>query len=187
MTAFLNPPLTARDGVTLSVLLPGRVSCPRPGKQDVRSLDDQHDIQMRWLAEHTDLATQITVIAGSGSGEILDREEYQQLLQQIVSGKHDLLLVEDLGRIVRRVDAFKVCELCEDFRVRLIAINNHGVDTAQPGWRDVAFFVSYFYEKDNRDKSLRLKERLRSRFLTGGALPCPIFGYPRWCWPRSRS
>jgi hypothetical protein len=72
-----------------------------------------------------------------------------------------------------------VCELCEDHGVRLIAINNHGVDTDQPGWRDAAFFASFFYEKDNRDKSLRIKERLRSRFLDGGALPGRIYGYAK--------
>ena len=173
----LQPPLLPRNGHTLRVLLPGRVSDPRPGKQDLRSLDDQQDIQRRWLDRHTDLPTDITVVAGSGSGELLEREEYQRLLASIESGQYDLVLTEDLGRIVRRVNAFYVCELCEDHGVRLIAINNHGVDTVQPGWRDAAFFASFFYEKDNRDKSLRIKERLRSRFLAGGAIRPPIFGY----------
>ena len=48
---------------------------------------------------------------------------------------------------------------------------------ARLGWRDAAFFASYFYEKENQDKSLRIKERLRARFLAGGALPNIIFGY----------
>ena len=177
MSAFLHPPLRPRDGQTLRVLLPSRVSDPRPGKQDLRSLDDQQGLQNRWLGEHTDLPIDITVVAGSGSGEILDRKEYQRLLDLIKSGTYDLVLPEDLGRIVRRVDAFHVCELCEDYGVRLIAINNYGVDTAQPEWRDAAFFVSYFYEKENRNRSLQIKGRLRSRFLAGGALRGPIFGY----------
>ena len=176
MITELHPPLTARDGHTLRVLLPSRVSDPRLGKQDLRSLDDQQDIQHRWLRQHTTLPIATTVIAGSGSGEMLDRAEYQRLIELIPSRTYDLVLPEDLGRIVRRVHAFHVCELCEDHDVRLISINNYGVDTALPGWRDAAFFASYFYEKDNRDKSLRIKERLRSRFLAGGALPGAIFG-----------
>jgi len=173
---FLQPPLVPRDGHTLRVVLPGRVSDPRPGKQDRRSLTDQEDVQRRWLEQHTNLPVDIEVVAGSGSGEILVRDEYVHLLDIIVTKKPDLILPEDLGRIVRRVHAFHVCELCEDHGVRLISINNHGVDTALPGWRDAAFFAAYFYEKDNRDKSLRLKERMRSRFMAGGALPGPIFG-----------
>ena len=174
----LQPPLRVRRGECLRVILPGRVSDPRPGKQDEeQSLGDQQDIQRRWLAAHTDLPLHIEVIAGSGSGELLDREEYERLLELIESEEYDLVLTEDLGRIVRRVHALLVCEHCEDHGTRLIAINNHNVDTAKPGWRDATFFASYFYEKDNADKSARLKERLRSRFLAGGALPGLIYGY----------
>jgi len=174
----LNPPLSPRNGHTLKVILPGRVSSPGPGKQNKeQSLGDQQDIQQRWLRRHTDLPVDVTVIAGSGSGELLEREEYKKLLRLIEYGEYDLVLTEDLGRIVRRTYAFIVCELCEDHDVRLIAINNHNVDTALRGWRDAAFFAAFFYEKDNRDKSDRLKERLRSRFLAGGALERRIFGY----------
>jgi len=176
----LSPPLVPRNGRTLKVILPGRVSAPGPGKQNKeRSLGDQQDIQQRWLDRHTDLPVESTVIAGSGSGsgELLERKEYAKLLELIESDQFDLVLTEDLGRIVRRVYAFVVCELCEDHNVRLISINNHNVDTARPGWRDAAFFASYFYEKDNSDKSARLKGRLRSRFLAGGALERRIFGY----------
>lgn len=177
MVSFLNPPLTPRSGNTLRVIFPQRVSSVAEGKQSLVSLDDQGDIQQRWLDSHTDLPLDISVVAGSGSGEILDRVEFVTLLEMIESGKYDLVLTEDLGRIVRRVAAYDVCELCEDHGVRLIAINNSGVDTATPGWRDAAFFAAFFYEKDNRDKSIRLKERLRARFLAGGALPRPIAGY----------
>jgi hypothetical protein len=41
MVAELKPPLIARKGHTLRVLLPCRVSDPGPGKQDIMSLADQ--------------------------------------------------------------------------------------------------------------------------------------------------
>lgn len=174
----LNPPLTARYGQTLKAIFPGRVSDPRPGKQNrEQSLGDQQSLQYRWLRQHTQLPFNITVVAGSGSGELLEREEYLRLKSLVSSSQYDLVLTEDLGRIARRVDAFHFCELCEDHGTRLIAINNHNVDTAKPGWRDAAFFNAYFYEKHNRDKSENLKERLRSRFLAGGALERLSYGY----------
>jgi hypothetical protein len=83
----LQPPLRPRNGHTLKVLMPGRVSDPRPGKQDKQSLDDQEDIQRRWLARHTEIPTEVTVVAGSGSGEILEREEYLRLLKATPSNK----------------------------------------------------------------------------------------------------
>lgn len=175
----LQPPLAPRDGRVLRILLPSRVSDLRPGKQSEQSLDDQQDIQRRWLNERTELPVEETVIAGSGSGENLSRQEYLQLLALIESRQFDLVLVEDLGRIVRRAHAFFVCELCEDHGTRLIAINNYGVDTALENWRDAAFFAAYCYERENADKSRRIKERLRARFLAGGALPDEIYGYIR--------
>lgn len=175
----LSPPLVPRNGNTLKVLLPARVSDPRPGKQDERSLRDQRDIQEKWLNDHCEVAFEVTVIAGSGSGELLDRAEFQDLIERVESRAYDLVLTEDIGRITRRVRAFHVCELCEDCETRLIAINNHGIDTARPGWRDAAFFASFFYERENRERSTRLKGRLRSQFLNGGALPDPIYGYTK--------
>jgi hypothetical protein len=49
----------------------------------------------------------------------------------------DLVLMEDLGRMMRDVDAVKLCEFCKDHDTRLIAINDH-VDTAQDNWEDMA-------------------------------------------------
>ena len=72
----LQPPLRPRDGRVLRVLSVRRVSDPGPGKQDVRSLDDQGALHDRWLREHTDLAYEVTVLQGSGSGESLERKEY---------------------------------------------------------------------------------------------------------------
>ena len=178
-SGLLDPPLQRRDGNTLRVILPGRVSDPRPGKQDIRSLADQETLQRRFLKHHTTLPLDVTVVAGNGKGEYLEREEYQHLLELIRSRRYDLVLTEDLGRIVRRTHAFNVCELCEDHDVRLISINNHGVDTAQPGWRDAAFFTAYFYEKENRDKSERIKGRLQAKFLAGGAIPKITYGYTK--------
>ena len=93
MLEFLNPPLTPRNGHTLEILVACRVSDPRPGKQDERSLDDQEVEHREWVKVHTDLPFNITVVAGSGSGEWLERDEYLQLIDLVGSRRFDLVLI----------------------------------------------------------------------------------------------
>jgi site-specific DNA recombinase len=169
MTFHLNPPLTAKNGHTLEVIIAGRVSDPGPGKQSILSLDDQESMHREWLIANTDLPFKVTVVAGSGSGEILDRDEYLRLLDLVGTGKYDLVLSEDLGRIVRRIYAHLFAEHCVDNGTRLISKNDH-VDTLVDGWEDRSIFSAWHHERSNRDTSDRIKRAHRGRFKNGGAL-----------------
>lgn len=60
--AALYPPLIPRNGHTLEVALPGRVSGPRKGKQDLRSLADQESMLRRWLEAHFSGPCNVTVV-----------------------------------------------------------------------------------------------------------------------------
>ena len=139
MIIYLNPPLTAKNGHSLEVIIAGRVSDPGPGKQSILSLDDQESMHMEWLKANTDLPFNVTVVAGSGSGEFLDREEYLRLLEMVETGQYDLVLTEDLGRIVRRIYAHLFAEHCVDHETRLISKNDY-VDTLVEGWEDRSIF-----------------------------------------------
>lgn len=174
--AGLNVPLRPRNGHTLRVISVRRVSDPGPSKQDIRSLDDQGALHEQWLNQNTSGAREVTVLAGSGSGELLERGEYLRLVSLVESDEYDVVLSEDLGRIVRRIHAHLFCELCADHGVRLIAINDH-VDTAEPGWQDRSIFSAWHHERSNRDTSERIKRTHRNRFLHGGTASLPIFGY----------
>ena len=176
MVSELKPPLTARNGHTLKVLLPCRVSDPGPGKQDIMSLADQEAMHRRWLSEHTSLPLATKVLAGSGSGECLERREYHQLIELIESNEFDLVVTEDLGRIVRRIHAHLLCELCVDHHVRLIACNDH-IDTLESGWEDRSIFSAWHHERSNRDTSDRIKRSHRNHFEQGRCLSLPIYGY----------
>ncbi|HZZ28269.1 MAG TPA: recombinase family protein [Pirellulales bacterium] len=171
-----QPPLIPRNGHTLEVLIPCRVSSPGAGKQDIRSNDDQQAELEKWLKGNIDLPFKITVLAGSGSGECLERAEYLQLMDLVESDHFDLVISEDLGRIVRRIHAHLFCELCIDHNTRLIALNDH-VDTAEDGWQDRSIFSAWHHERSNRDTSDRIKRTHRNRFLQGGTLPVQIYGY----------
>ena len=64
-----------RNGLKLKVIFVCRVSDTGPGKQDERSLDDQEAMYRRWMKDNVNAPYELTVIAGSGSGEYLEREE----------------------------------------------------------------------------------------------------------------
>ena len=167
--------LKPRNGLKLKVIFVCRVSDPGPGKQDERSLDDQEAMYRKWMKDHVKAPYEVTVIAGSGSGEYLEREEYQQLIELVVTRAIDLVLTEDLGRIIRRIHAHLFCELCVDCGTRLVAIIDH-VDTAERGWQDRSIFSAWHHERSNRDTSDRIKRTHLNRFDHGGCAPFEIYG-----------
>jgi len=173
MVARLDPPLSGRDGRRMRVLLICRISTE---SQDVKSLADQEASYRRWIDEHSDAPYEVTVIAGRGSGENLDRADYLRAVEHVESGDFDLVLTEDLGRICRRVQAHLFCEAAEDSGTRLIAINDH-VDTFHDDWRLNSFFAVMRHESYNRDTGKRIRRTLRNRFSQGGVFQVAIFGY----------
>jgi hypothetical protein len=173
MPAFLDPPLVARDGRTLRVLAVCRISTPN---QDQKSLADQEASYRSWITAHTNLPYELTVLAGQGSGESLDRDDYLHAIASVESRRYDLVIAEDLGRICRRVHAHIFCETCEDHDTRLIALNDH-VDTGREDWRLGSFFAVMRHETYNRDTGKRIRRTLRNRFGQGGVFQCPLFGY----------
>jgi DNA invertase Pin-like site-specific DNA recombinase len=172
---LLVPSLAPRRGRVLRVVGVARISTDH---QDEKSLADQEALYRRWLDEHYDGAFELKMIATRGSGERLDREELDVLYREIESRTIDLILAEDLGRIVRRVHAVLICEACEDDGVRLIAINDH-VDTGRPDWRVHSLFSSMRHEMYNKDTSGRIRRTQRNRFEQGGILRQPCFGYQK--------
>lgn len=173
MSQRLDPPLAPRDGKLLQVLGIARISTE---KQDERSLDDQQALYRRWLGEHCDGKYELTMIAGRGSGERLDRDEWLQAGQAVGSRRYDLVIAEDLGRIARRMDVLKFCEDAQDCDTRVFTINDH-VDTFQENWKPSAVFSSLHHETHNEDTSRRIRRSLRNRFTQGGVVQGLPYGY----------
>jgi site-specific DNA recombinase len=171
--SYLDPPLLPRNGRALSVLIIARISTIN---QDRRSLEEQVSLCKQYVAAHYKGAVTYHAISSQGSGEILDRKELLEAEARVESGSIDLVLLEDLARLCRRNRAIDFCELCEDHGTRFIAINDH-LDTAREDWRVMGLVTSFAHEDYNTKGSRRLKERLRERFKTGGALERIIFGY----------
>src|SRR5262245_31522305 len=138
-----------RRGSTLQVLVIARISTVH---QDARSLEDQAALCERYVRDRYAGAVDFVHIQGRGSGEALDRQDLRDAERAVESGRFDLVVVEDLGRICRRNRAVDFCEACEDAGTRLVAINDH-LDTADGGWRTHAFFASFRHELANKDTS----------------------------------
>lgn len=172
-SAYLHPMLKPRWENDLIVVFVVRISGPN---QDIKSLDDQKSLLLRWLRHHYDGPVRIKVIKSRGKGELLGRPELKRVRKVIRSGKADLILMEDLGRMVRRYRALEMCEQCEDSETRLIALND-SVDTFQEGWQSNSLFAIHRHEQANRDTSRRIKRTLLNRFLNGELLGPMIAGY----------
>ena len=156
-----------KRGNTLRVLNIARISGLN---QDERSNSDQDAYCRRHLEGEYSGPAEFTVIKGQGSGEYLDRRELLKAEELIQSGNFDLVICEDIGRIMRRMHAYLFCEMCEDNDTRLIAINDH-IDTSRDDWRLNAFFASFKHEMSNKDTSSRIRRTLRNRFdQYGGSL-----------------
>jgi site-specific DNA recombinase len=172
----LQHPVVPKDGVTVRALLPCRVSDPKPGKQDERSLADQAAMHTQWLKNNLDDPYEVKILEGRESGEWIERADYLELIELVETGEYDLVLTEDLGRIIRRIHAHLFAELCVDFDTRLISHNDH-VDTTQPGWQDRSIFSAWHHERSNRDTSDRIKRTASNRFDQGGCAAFDIAGY----------
>lgn len=173
-SSFFDPPLVPRDGNTLKVLGIARIS-GGPGQTEL-SNDDQGALHRVWLDQNCSVPYELTLIAGTGSGECVDREEAHRAQRELESGKYDLVISEDLGRIFRRVHAYMFCETAEDVGTRVIAINDH-VDTGKSDWRLNAFFASMRHELYNADTAKRIRRTQRNRFQSGGMIKVPLFCY----------
>jgi hypothetical protein len=176
MAMFLSPPLAPpKNGLTYIILAICRISGPH---QDPKSLEDQEASYREWLDRNLGMPYELIVVAGQGSGEWLDRNELVQSEEHVQSGKFDLVIVEDLGRIARRIHAQLFCEMCEDFDTRVIALND-ALDTAHPNWRFIAGFSTIKHESSNTDGAQRIRRTLRNRFANGGVCQFVIFGYEK--------
>ncbi len=184
MVSRLFPRLLPKNGMVALIIFVMRVSSPDdPGKvdeknrkQDIRSLDDQERYLREWIKANVDCDYQVEIIGGSGSGELLDRDELRQLEDLVATGKFDLVLTEDLGRIMRRIRCHTFCEESLDYDTRVIAINDY-VDTFEDGWEDRSIFSAMHHERANRDTSKRIKRSRRNRCTLGESEALPIYGY----------
>lgn len=175
MYAHSGSPLRPRNGHTLVVGIVARISgC---ANQKELSLHDQVDHAKAIVASIYDGPVEFRVIATKGKGERLDRPELDEIRQELLKGELDLLLMEDLGRLVRGGEAVRLFGVAVDHGTRAISPNDR-VDTINPTWEEDALAACRDHVAHNAHTSRRLKQKLMNRFEKfGGATGRPIAGY----------
>ena len=162
-----------KNGQKFKVIGVARISTVH---QDGKSLDDQRAYYTEWLHRNYGDNFELDVIQSRGSGEDLERPELQELHDRVDVGDVDLVISEDLGRIARRVDAYKFCETAADSGTRVVAVNDF-IDTAQDGWKAISMLACMRHEAYNQDTSLRIRRSQRNRFAQGGVVQSFPYGY----------
>ena len=164
-----------RNGLTLFVVIMARISGCQNQKE--LSLDDQVDHAKQIVEELYEGPVDYRVIATKGKGERLDRPELAELEELLRSWKVDILLAEDLGRMVRGTEAAWLCGIAVDHGTRVIAPNDC-IDTNDDSWEEDVISACRDHVGHNAHTSKRLKQKLMNRFVKfGGATAREIYGY----------
>jgi site-specific DNA recombinase len=141
------------------------------------SLDDQIDHNKQIVRDLYEGPVEHHVIATKGKGERLDRPELVKVQTELRKGYFDLLMFEDLGRMVRGAEAVRLMGIAVDHGTRVIAPNDC-IDTAEGTWEEDALAACRDHVGHNAHTSKRLKHKLMNRFEKfGQALPLMIYGY----------
>jgi site-specific DNA recombinase len=167
--------LLPRNGHTLVVGIVARISGCQNQKE--LSLDDQVDHGKETVKELYEGPVDYRVVATKGKGERLDRPELTELEAMLRRRELDLLVCEDIGRMVRGTVAAWLCGIAVDHGTRVIAPNDC-IDTDDSSWEEDVISACRDHVGHNAHTSKRIKQKSMNRFVKfGGAPALPIYGY----------
>ncbi|MBD3672145.1 MAG: recombinase family protein [Planctomycetaceae bacterium] len=131
------------------------------------SLEDQVDHGKQIVTDMYDGPVDYRVVATKGKGERLDRPELQDIEAMLREADLDLLLQEDVGRLVRGSEAVRLWGIAVDHGTRCIAPNDC-VDTDDDSWEEDLMAACRDHVKHQTHTSKRLKQKLMVRFRRSG-------------------
>lgn len=169
--------LKPRNGVLLTVLIIARISgC---ASQKEVSLDDQVDHAKEEVVFLYEGDVEYDIVKTKGKGESLDRPELAEIERKLRTRKYDLLVMEDVGRLVRGTEAVRLWGIAVDHGTRCIAPNDC-LDTIDETWEEDLIAACRDHVGHNSHTSKRLKKKLMNRFVKGqGATPTETAGYEK--------
>lgn len=167
--------LVPRNGHILIVLIVARISgC---ANQKELSLEDQVDHAKEVAQEYYGGEIDFRIISTKGKGERLDRPELIDIEERLEAKEFDLMIFEDIGRLVRGAAAHTMCGTAVDNGTRVISPNDD-FDTNDSDWESKVMDACKEHMKHNEHTSRRIKQKKMNRFKKyGAATPCPIAGY----------
>ncbi len=158
-------PIRPRNGHTFMVAIVCRISgCT---KQKEVSLDDQEDNGREKVAEVYPGPVHFDVISTKGKGENLERPELERIQAAYRSRKYDLIVYDDLSRLIRGGEAAKLLGIGIDKGTRSICIND-GIDTNDETWEEDALNACSENVAHCQRTSKRIKQKTMNRFKKAG-------------------
>ena len=131
------------------------------------------------------------MIATKGKDEDLERPELAEIEAQLRTGEIDLLILEDIGRLVRGTEASRLIGVAVDHGTRVVSPND-GIDTIDDSWEEDVISACRDHVGHNVHTSKRIKKKTMLRFKRKGqSTPLPVAGiikpegsksYYDWSW-----
>jgi site-specific DNA recombinase len=167
--------LAPKNGHTLVVLIACRISgCT---KQKELSNEDQADNVKEAVRDLYDGSVVFKVISTKAKGERLDRPELESVEAAYRSRKYDLVVFDDLSRLIRGGEAARLLGVGVDNGTRTLCLND-GIDTVDPTWEEDALNACSENVAHNERTSRRIKQKTMNRFRKSGHTAArPIAGY----------
>ncbi len=131
MSISPDRPVVPRNGRTFVVGIVARISGCQNQKE--LSLEDQLDHAKQVVADEYAGPFKYRIISTKGKGERLDRPEVAEIEATLRTRELDVLVAEDLGRMVRGTEAVRLCGIAVDQGTRVLAPNDC-IDTAESTW-----------------------------------------------------
>lgn len=160
----------------LMVLAIGRISTDH---QDIESIEASYEDVERFLRRLYPGEMHIKRLGERGSGWKINRATIIEALDEIRTGKWDVVIMEDLGRAYRNPQfQYMIAHLCVDHDTRLICTGD-GLDTGTEHWEPVLGAAVMRHSMSVPETRRRVKRKATFAFHRGGMVLKIRFGYHR--------
>lgn len=159
-----------------------RLSTEDSGKQDGYSLQNQKDLLLSFIREHSDLQLYKMYVDNGFTGTNFQRPAFEEMMDDIRAGHVNCVLVKDLSRLGRNyLEAGNYLEqVFPFFRVRFIAITE-GYDSISPDFTNEALIIplkNIINESYAKDISTKVSSAIETRKKQGKYMGrLPVYGY----------
>ena len=147
------------------------------------SIQNQKRLIADWLTGHPDIELVSTRIDDGYSGILFDRPDFQRMMDDIMAGRINCVIVKDLSRLGREyIETGRYLrQLFPSYGVRFIAINDD-IDTANEHSGDdlIVGVKNLVNDTYCRDISVKTRTALMVKRKNGDYVgACPVYGYQK--------
>lgn len=159
-----------------------RLSMEDSGKIDGYSLQNQKDLLMSFINDHSDLHLYKTYVDNGYTGTQFERPAFDEMMQDMKAGLINCIVVKDLSRLGRNyLEAGNYLEqIFPFFKVRFISITD-GYDSISPDFTDEALIIplkNIINEGYAKDISVKVSSAIATRKRQGKFMgKVPLYGY----------